>query len=93
MVNEEPVDKIRVLDYFNQELSIGDFVIAANGHELATYKIIRITPKMVRVVKLNAKTDKAKKGKLRYSHELFKVSPAQVTYYLLSNGAIDSKQL
>lgn len=70
-------------DYFHQELNIGDYVIAANRHELAVYEIIAITPKMVRIARLGAKTAKAKKGALRYSKELFKIDNELVTFEIL----------
>jgi hypothetical protein len=72
-------------DFLGQEILIGDYVIAGQGHELALYEVIRITPKMVRVVKYNAKTSNAKKGKLRYSKELFKVDTHLVTFYIMSH--------
>lgn len=71
------------LDYLGQELAIGDWVIAANGHELAIYQIINITPKMVRIVRPEAKTRQAQKGCLRYSKELFKVDSEIVTFHIL----------
>ena len=72
-------------DFLGQELSIGDYVIAGQGHELSLYEVLRITPKMVRVVKYNAQTSNAKKGKLRYSKELLKVDSSLVTFYIMSH--------
>ena len=73
------------VDLFNAEINPGDFVIGGQGHELAVYKVLKITPKMVRIAPYNAKTDKAKKGKLRYSNELVKLEDSQVTYYLMTH--------
>ena len=79
----EDKEKLTAVDFLGNVLAINDFVIASQGHELAIYRIMKITPKMVRVVKLNAKTRQAKKGKLRYSNELFKIDEQIVTYYLM----------
>ena len=71
------------IDLFGQEVGPGDFVLGGAGHELAVYKILRVTPKMVRIAKITAKTKKAKKGALRYSNELFKIDEQLVTFYLM----------
>jgi len=70
-------------DMFDQELAIDDFVVAAHGHKLACYKIIKITPLMVRIVRLNAKSKSAAKGTLRYADELLRVDDRMVTFLLL----------
>jgi len=72
-------------DLFEQPLAIGDYVVGGTGHALELYKVLKITPKMVRIARANAKTDKAKKGKLRYSNELVKVDNQLVTFYLMKN--------
>ena len=73
-------------DLFKQELQVGDYVLTGTGlgHELAVYKVIAITPKMVRIMRLGVKTPKSKKGVLRYSKELFKIKEELVTYYILT---------
>lgn len=76
-------DEIKHYDFLGQELNENDFVIAGQGHELAIYRVMKLTPKMVRVVSLKATTRNAKKGKLRYGNELFKVDEHLVTYYSL----------
>ena len=73
------------LDFFGTEIDEGSHVIGGSGHELQVYKVKHITPKMVRVVRINAKTDKAKKGILRYSKELVIINNAQLTFYLMRN--------
>jgi len=78
-------DKGKPLDLFGQPINAGDVVIGGQGHELAVYRVLRITPKMVRIASVKAKTDAAKKGKLRYSNELFKVDDKLVTFYLMKS--------
>lgn len=70
-------------DFLNQYIDIGDFVVAAYRSDLGCYKIIKITPKMFRIVNINAKTKEAKKGKLRYGQELLKIDAKLVTYVSL----------
>jgi len=73
------------LDLFGQPVDIGEYVVGGQGHELAVYRVLKITPKMVRIAKVNAKTDRAKKGALRYSNELVKVDEKLVTFYLMTH--------
>ena len=77
--------QITPIDYLGQEVNPGDFVVGATGHGLAIYKVLRITPKMVRIVSITAKTDRAKKGKLRYANELLKVEEKIVTFHLMKS--------
>lgn len=70
-------------DLFEQEISIGDYVVGGQGHELGIYRVTKLTPKMIRIVSIKAKTDKQKKGKLRYSNELLRVDSKMVTFYIL----------
>ncbi len=76
-------EKRELLDLFGQTVDIGDYVLGGHGHELSVYKILKVTPKMVRIAKINAKTRAAKKGKLRYSNELFKIDEKLVTFFLM----------
>ena len=71
------------IDLFGQEINVDDYVIGGQSNELAIYKVMRITPKMVRIVNIHAKTKSAKKGKLRYAGELFKIEEHLVTFYLM----------
>ena len=70
-------------DLFGQTVAPGDFVIAADSHTLALYRVLRITPKMIRVVNIKAKSKTALKGKLRYPQELFKIEEHMATFYLM----------
>lgn len=72
-------------DFFGQDIEIGDFVLGAQGHELQIYKVIKITPKMIRIVNINAQTHKAKKGKLRYAKELAKVDGKLATFHVMKS--------
>jgi hypothetical protein len=73
-------------DLFGQKVEVGDYVIGGHGHELSVYKIIRITPKMVRIVNINAKTRTGLRGQLRYSNELFRIDEKLVTFYLMKQS-------
>lgn len=70
-------------DYFGQELEIGDYVLGADRHDINVYMIINITPKMVRIVKPEAQTRQEQKGVLRYSNQLYKVTPELATFHIL----------
>ena len=72
-------------DYLGQIITPGDYVIGATGHGLAIYKVLRLTPKMIRIVSIKAKTTQAKKGKLRYANELLKVEEKIVTFHLMKS--------
>ena len=78
-------EEIKHEDFFGRIIQIGDIVIAASGHALQCYKVVKLTPKMVRVVKFNPKTSKSKKGMLRYSKELLVVDGKMATFYLMKN--------
>lgn len=80
---EDEATTTRPDDFFGQPISTGDYVIGAQGHNLAIYKVLRMTPKMVRIAKITAKTAKAKKGALRYANELMKVDEKLVTFHLM----------
>ena len=70
-------------DLFGQVISVDDFVIGGQRNELAIYKVMRITPKMIRIVNIHAKTKAARAGILRYAGELFKIDEHLVTFYLM----------
>ena len=70
-------------DLFGQSINPGDFVVGAQSKILSVYKVLKITPKMVRVMNIKAKTKAAKKGTLRYSNELLKIDAKLVTFYLM----------
>ena len=72
-------------DLFGQAIDIGDFVIGGHGHGLAIYKVTKITPKMIRIVNVKARTNSAKKGQLRYCNELAKIEETLVTFYLMKS--------
>lgn len=74
-----------IYDFVGQDLKEGDYVIASTGkfNKLKCFKVIKFTDKMVRIVDINAKTYKQKKGILRYSDELFKIDEKTVLVMLL----------
>lgn len=46
-------------DLLGRDLEVGNFVVAsAYGNDLAVYKIMKMTPKMIRVRQLKSKYDK-----------------------------------
>ena len=72
-------------DFIGQPIHVGDYVVGAQSTSLAMYKVIKITPKMIRIVSINAKTRLALKGKLRYADELLKVEERLVTFHLMKS--------
>lgn len=80
-------------DIFKQDLNVGDYVVApstSSRKELMCFEILKLTPKMVRVRNVNWEQrqegywrEQARKGNLRYPHEMCKVEPSLVTFYKL----------
>lgn len=70
-------------DLFGQPIDVNDFVIGGQGHGLSIYRVMKITPKMVRIVNVKAKTKGTQKGKLRYANELVLIEEHLVTFYLM----------
>ena len=70
-------------DLFGQSIDVGNVVVAARGHALEFYKVTKLTPKMVRIVKFGANTSYEKKGILRYANQLLKVDDQMATFIML----------
>lgn len=80
------------LDYFNQELQLGDIVVAADGHKLACYTIIKITDKMVRIAEIGETVARrGVEGVLRYPKELFKVDSELASFHVLRTKNRDAE--
>lgn len=67
-------------DLFDREIQIDDFVAYASN-SLYIGKVIKITPKMIRVKHLS----KWGSEKLVYSQDCIKVREEEITMYLLKN--------
>lgn len=70
-------------DQFDQELNVGDYVLAADRHDLGVYMITNMTPKMIRLVHIAAKSRAEQKGILRYEKQLYKIDPELATFCIL----------
>lgn len=69
------------VDLLGHELNVGDFVAAHYYNSLSICKITKLNPKMVQIIPVV-------KGAWRknvYPHDMVKVSPDDVTLYLLRN--------
>jgi len=66
-------------DFFYQDLEIGDYVVTGSKYKnFGCSKIIKFTPKMVKIENIDSK-----KTKLAYPFDMLKVDPKLVTYYKL----------
>lgn len=72
-------------DLFGQIINPGDFVVGGQSNAIAVYRVMKLTPKMVRIVSVTASSPWAKKGKLRYANELLKIEEQLVTFYLMTH--------
>ena len=74
-------------DYFGRELAVDDCVVFSTQNLFQVGRIVKITPKQVRVIgydyaRKSYRTGEAK-GTVKYGHEVLKVEPHDVTMYLL----------
>lgn len=65
------------VDFFKQEIVVGDWVLVHMKYGMSVGQITRFTPKMI-VVQLSRKEHSA------YGFELIKLSPEQLTWHLLT---------
>lgn len=84
-MQEQGKQSSRPLDLFGSELAVGDFVIGGSGHLLSVYKVLNLTPKMVRIVSVTSKRP-GDKGKLRYAKELARIDGQLATFYILRHS-------
>ena len=74
-------------DFMGQDLAVGDYVLVGSpmdhGRGFKLGPIVKFSPKMVQVDLPSWN----KKPTSVYPQDVFKVSPEQVTWYLLQKGA------
>jgi hypothetical protein len=75
-------------DLLGRTLGIGNFVVANWwGNDLAVYSVVKITPKMVRLKRLQH--NKTNNTKTVYPHQTIKIKDEkEVTFLLLKEGTV-----
>lgn len=81
--------EIKHYDVFGKELKIGTAVAFSNGNSLSIGEVIKINPKMIRVVEFSKKNSSWRNsaGYLKYPSDMVVVDGPAVTMYLLKNSA------
>ena len=64
----------------------GDHVAFSHHNTLVVGKVIKVTPKQVRVVALGARGYRAEEGYLKYTTQCCLVGGPELTYHILKNG-------
>jgi hypothetical protein len=89
MAKKEKIEKpeIKHYDVFGKELKLGTPVAFSNGNSLAIGEIVKINPKMLRVVAFSKKSSwRSSAGYLKYPSDMVVVSGPSVTMYILKNS-------
>lgn len=69
-------------DIFGRSLAVGDFVAAPYwNRNLAIFSITKLTPKMIKIKRIGAKSDKT-----AYPEDTVKVDGPEVTLYCIKNS-------
>jgi hypothetical protein len=72
-------------DKLGRILKVGDCVATASSNSLMIARIIKITPKMVKVVEIGKKTRWGAYEINKYPFDVIKLDSPDVTIYLLKN--------
>lgn len=72
-------------DKLGKTINIDDFVAYPYHNSLGIGRVIKLNNKMVKVVKVPAGRYKDS-GSNKYPHDMIKVDPQEVTWYLLKNS-------
>lgn len=70
-------------DILGQPLAVGDCVVFPSSNTMYVGTIIKLNPKMIKVKRVGKRSSWEQN---KYPQDLAKVSGAEVTMYLLSNG-------
>lgn len=81
MTKEIPIHK----DKLGRTLAVDDFVAYPTHNLLAFGKITKLNPKMVKIAKVS-KGGYWRNSALKYSSDLIKLEPQDMTWYLLKNS-------
>jgi hypothetical protein len=84
LANSQQKEKTIYQDIIGRDLKVDDYVSAVNGHNMVVAKILKLTPKMVSLQKLN---DRSKFN--RYPQETTLLLPIEdVVFYVLKNHRV-----
>lgn len=72
-------------DKLNNELAVGDFVAYPSYNSLAFGRVMKLNNKMVGVIPAVSKRP-VYNNTNKYPHDLVKLNPADMTWYLLKNS-------
>ena len=74
--------EIQHRDIFGRQLQLGDCVVAPYyGKDLGVFRIVKITPKMVKIQRIGSRGCSS-----AYPHHTVRVEGPEVTMYLLKNS-------
>ena len=73
-------------DCLGREVKVDDHVAFSHHNTLYVGKVIKVTPKQVRVVALGARGYRAEEGYLKYTTQCCLVGGPELTYHILRNG-------
>lgn len=73
--SKDPIPE-KVADLIGQTVQVGDWAVTRHSYGIKICEVTRLTAKMVGL----------SDGRLIYSTELVKLTPEQVTWYLLQKG-------
>lgn len=74
-------------DKLGQPIAVGDCVAYPEANSLCVGTVTKLNPKMIKVVKVGAKSWYASQGTNKYPQDLVKLDGESVTMYLLKNTA------
>ena len=72
-------------DCLGREVKVDDHVAFSHHNTLYVGKVIKVTPKQVRVIPLGAKGSRAEEGFLKYTTQCCLVGGPELTYHILKN--------
>ena len=70
-------------DILGKDITVGSHVAAPYHNTMVLAKVLALTPKMVKLLKLNASYNKEIK---KYAWECVLLEPNDITYYILRNS-------
>lgn len=74
-------------DYWGEDITVGDIVIAADSHKtMHCWKITKTAKKKIRILKVVGKTSWNGLGYLIYPKNVIKADPKHATYLVLTQG-------
>lgn len=72
-------------DLLGRKVNEGDHVAFTHHNSLFVGKVIKVTPKQVRVIPIGTKIYRADSGYLKYTDQCVLIGGPELTYHLLRN--------